>query len=134
VITKSDKVSQLESTSFELMLSDHEIDCHNYPVFKKCQLLKIAAYMKVKVKYPDRFKRVEKNLLVDLSHLRVGYNPNKCIKCGKCVFACRGLLSFVNYGLDTGISTFNHTPLSELGCDACLECSKVCPVGAFFER
>ncbi|MBT9130888.1 MAG: NADPH-Fe(3+) oxidoreductase subunit alpha [candidate division WS2 bacterium] len=134
ITTKSDKLSRLRTTSFELILSNHEIDCPSCPGFKKCQLLKIAAYLKVKVKYPERFKRIEKNLPADLSHPNFGYNPNKCIKCGKCVFACRGLLSFVNYGLDTSISTFNHTPLGELGCDACLECLKVCPVGAFFER
>ncbi len=133
VTTRSDKIDRLRRTALELILSDHQIDCANCPAIKKCVLLKLAAFLKVKVKV-KRFKKIETNFPIDLSHPEVGYNPNKCIRCGKCLTICPGFLTFSYYGLNSRITTFNEMPLMEVGCTACLKCVDICPVGAFFER
>lgn len=133
VITQSETLNRLRKTALELMLSNHQIDCQNCPAVKKCYLLKLAKVLKVKIN-AERFKKMETNYPVDVSHPRVGFNPNKCVRCGKCVTVCPKLLSFSYYGLDSRISTFDNMPLKEVGCSGCLKCVEICPVGAFFEH
>lgn len=135
--TATEEVNRLRKTAFELLMTTHEIDCPNCSKRKTCELLKIASYLKMKIK-PKRLKALERNFSVDFSHPLFGYNPNKCINCEKCIFMCqkygKGILNFVNRSIQTRVSTFWDIPLSLTDCSACLECVKVCPAGALFEK
>lgn len=137
VYTNTKRVNKLRKTAFELIMTDHYIDCPNCGKRKSCELLKIAGYLKVKVE-PKRLRKLERNLPIDSSHPLFIYNPNKCVKCRKCIFVCNKIgepvFNFANKGIDITISTFDNIPLSETKCNSCLECVKVCPTGALQEK
>jgi formate dehydrogenase major subunit/NADH-quinone oxidoreductase subunit G len=137
VFTNTERVNRLRKTAFELLMTDHYIDCRNCGKRKNCQLLKIAGYLKIKIE-PKRFKKLERNLPIDSSHKIFTYNPNKCIRCGKCVFVCQeqkcGVFNFANRGIETIISTFENLPLEKTNCHSCLECVKICPTGALLKK
>ena len=94
---------------------------------------KIASRLGVKLKL-QRLKHIPQELAVDASHPLFIYDPNKCVLCGKCVWVCHqqgtGILDFAFRGIQTRVSTIGGIPLAEAGCNDCLACVAVCPVGA----
>ncbi|MDM7999900.1 MAG: 2Fe-2S iron-sulfur cluster-binding protein [Dehalococcoidia bacterium] len=137
VHTETPRVRRLRQTAFELLLSHHRLDCAHCAKNKKCELQKIAAHEGFKLKL-QRLRRIERDLPIDSSHLLFTYDPNKCVLCGKCVWVCQrhgvGAIDFAYRGLETRISTFDNMPLAHAKCDSCLECVRVCPVGALVEK
>ncbi len=126
------RVQRLRNTAFELLLSNHKIDCRNCARNGSCELQKIAAKTGLKLRL-SRFESILQEMTADYSHELFTYEPDKCILCGKCVWACReycsGILEFTYRGVATAVSTFYNTPLSEAECKSCLACVTVCPVG-----
>lgn len=137
VFTKSEKVMRLRRMAFELIMSDHEIDCKNCAKKASCELIRIAALLKVKLK-PKRLRSIRRALPTDDSHPFFVYDPKKCVKCGKCVITCerqgKSFLTFAHRGFDMLVSTFDGAPLSATGCESHFECVEVCPTGALFRK
>ncbi|MFC1925632.1 2Fe-2S iron-sulfur cluster-binding protein [Chloroflexota bacterium] len=133
VHTKTPEVHRLRRTAFELLLTHHPVDCSNCAKNRQCELQRIASRLKLKLKL-RRFRPVPRSLPVDSSHPLFLYDPSKCVLCGKCVWVCNergsGVFDFTNRGIDTMVSTFGGVPLIDSGCNSCLECVRVCPVGA----
>ncbi len=133
VHTNTPRVNRLRRTAFELLLSHHHIDCRTCARQGDCELQRLAKRLGLKLKL-QRFRAIPKSLPVDSSHPLFVYDPNKCVLCSKCVWVCTekgvGTLDFVRRGIDTVISTFDNVPLADSNCSGCLECVKVCPVGA----
>ena len=133
VKTNTERVDRVRRTAFELLMSNHNIDCKNCVKNGKCALQEIASKMKYKLK-PERLPSIMHPLPIDDSHPLFTYDRNKCVLCGKCVWACEetgsGELQFARRGIDTVISTLGGVPLVQSGCKGCLDCVKICPVGA----
>jgi len=85
---------------------------------------------------PKRLRSLVRDLPIDDSYPWFAYDPKKCVKCGKCVSKChqieKAFLDFAYRGFEMTVSTFDHLPLSSVGCASCLECVKVCPTGALY--
>lgn len=133
VHTDTPMVRQLRRTAFELLLTHHHLDCARCPKNRSCELQRIAARQKFKLK-PQRLRPIPRDLPVDASHPLFTYDPNKCVLCGKCIWVCQrrgvGAIDFAFRGLEMAISTFDGIPMAEAKCDSCLECVRVCPVGS----
>ncbi len=137
VHTNTPRVNRLRRTAFELLLSHHSIDCRNCAKNRNCELQRIASHLKLKLK-SQRFKPIPRSMPIDSSHPLFNYDPNKCVLCGKCVWVCNergtGAIDFTFRGIDTRVSTFDNVPLIDSNCNSCLECVKVCPVGALVPK
>jgi bidirectional [NiFe] hydrogenase diaphorase subunit len=134
VNTKGEKALRLARTGFELLMSTHPVDCAHCPKNRSCDLQRIAAHLKVKLK-TDRLRKLERKLPVDSSSQLFTYDPNKCVLCGRCVWVCRehlgiGALGFARRGFERMVTTFADEPIAESGCDGCGDCVLVCPSGA----
>ena len=84
-----------------------------------------------------RLAKIEPDLPEDVSRPDLGFNPNHCILCGKCVYVCnhevdKGILDFSRRGMATRVSTFDGEPLASQDCGDCVRCAEVCPVGALY--
>lgn len=133
VKTRSERVDGLVAAGFELLMSNHRLDCKNCPANGSCELQRIAKARKLRLK-PKNLPVLDKNLPVDDSVPGIIYDPNKCVLCGRCVRACRrsgsGVLGFARRGYQRVVTTFGDSSLAESNCTGCKECARACPVGA----
>lgn len=131
--TRSERVDQLVRSGFELIMSDHRLDCKNCSANGSCELQRIAKERKIPLK-PKNLPLINKGLPVDNSKAGIIYDPGKCVLCGRCVLACReegrGVLGFAGRGFDRILTTFCGQPLAKTSCNLCGACIKACPVGA----
>ncbi|WP_027365987.1 2Fe-2S iron-sulfur cluster-binding protein [Desulfotruncus alcoholivorax] len=137
VSTRSERVDALVAAGFELIMSNHRLDCKNCAANGSCELQRIAKERKLRLK-PKNLPALERDLPVDSSAAGILYDPGKCVLCGHCVLACRssgrGILGFTRRGYERIVTTFGDAPLGESGCDSCGACAGACPVGAFSTR
>ena len=131
----SPKVTKLRQVAFDLLLSNHKLDCAHCVKNRNCELQRIARAEHFKLR-GRRFNKIDLNLPPDDSHPLINFDRNKCVLCGKCVWVCQNqgssVLDFAYRGIKTIISTFADKPLSETECNSCLACTSVCPVGALY--
>ncbi|MEA1959205.1 MAG: 2Fe-2S iron-sulfur cluster-binding protein [Chloroflexota bacterium] len=138
VRTDTERVRRLQRTAFELLMASHHVDCKNCAKHGKCELHRIAAVLKTSLK-PKRLRKKLRDLPVDDSHPEIVLDRNRCVLCGKCVWACTerrgiGILNYAYRGDRTIIDTFCGDPLIDAGCDGCGLCVDICPVGAIYKK
>jgi len=134
VKTDTPVVRQLQRSALRLLLSVHHVDCKHCPANKKCELQRIAKFLKVALK-PKGLERYLKETEVDRHHPFLNHYPNRCVLCGKCVRICRrengqSVWTFAERGFDTVISAYGEHEASWQTCEKCDVCVKICPVGA----
>ncbi|KJS15631.1 MAG: ferredoxin [Peptococcaceae bacterium BRH_c4b] len=133
VTTRSPRVDRLVRTGFEMLMTNHRLECNICPANHSCALQRIARERGLSLK-PKELPLLERNLPVDDSAPGIIYDPNKCVLCGRCVWVCKtrgaGILGFARRGFDRMVTTFRDAPLAESNCNYCDVCAGVCPVGA----
>ncbi len=129
------RIERLRHTAFDLLLSNHRLDCAHCVKNHNCELQRIARLEHLKLR-GRRFNKIALNLPVDSSHPLITFDRNKCVLCGKCVWVCQkegtAVLDFAYRGIKTTVSTFAEMPLTETACNSCMACVEVCPVGAIY--
>lgn len=140
VHTDTPQVQRLRRAAFEFILSDHPILCRSCGKNWRCELQRIAAFLKVPLRKPTRLRELpEKSLPIDESNPFFIRDMNKCILCGKCVWVCNewcvvGAIDFAFHGYGAMVSTFDNVSILESRCESCGECVAVCPVGALLPK
>jgi len=76
---------------------------------------------------------------IDETHPFIIRDPNKCIKCGRCVRTCLeiqgvGALGYIYRGFGTLVAPEFGESLLNTSCETCGKCIDVCPVGALSPR
>ncbi len=138
VKTDTTVVRRLQRTAFELLLSVHHVDCRPCPANKKCDLQRIAKFIKIGLK-PKRLDHYLKDTEIEQVHPFLDYYPNRCILCGKCIHVCqirydKALIAFAKRGFNTKITFNGEDDKSLLYCKSCIACVEICPVGALIMR
>ena len=134
VQTDTPAVRRLQRSALQLLLSAHQVDCGPCPANKKCELQRMARFLKVGLK-PKALESLTKNSGPDEDHPCLLLYPDRCVRCGKCVYVCRTRhgrphLTFAKRGLETIISFYGETDVTQNPCETCLSCVEVCPVAA----
>jgi len=137
VSTRSEAALRLARRAFELLMASHAVDCAHCARNGSCELQKIARHLKTTLR-PRGLRRLLKDLPVDNSHPDLVYDPNKCVLCERCVWACRQqgntVLGMAHRGFGRRLTTFRDLPLGESDCRRCTACAEVCPTGALVPR
>jgi formate dehydrogenase major subunit/NADH-quinone oxidoreductase subunit G len=133
VATRTPAVDRLVAAGFELLMSDHRLECRRCAANHGCGLQRIALARRLKLR-PRRLPRLAREARVDDSHPAIRLDRSKCVLCGQCVWVCdragAGVLEIVRRGLAAEVSTFGDAPLAETDCDGCGACAEACPTGA----
>jgi bidirectional [NiFe] hydrogenase diaphorase subunit len=132
--TETAPVRRLQRAALRLLLSVHEVDCAACPANKKCELQRLAKFLKVGLK-PKHLESLLKEGKGADDHPFLEYHPNRCIVCGRCVHVCqtmheRPFLTFARRGFDTTISFFGEKDATKIPCPECMACVEICPVAA----
>ena len=66
-------------------------------------------------------------------------DPSKCIRCGRCIRACKDVqgiaaLTYAGRSSDIIVTTAYNKPMETTDCILCGQCSLVCPTGALVEK
>ena len=120
----------------ELVLSNHPNDCLQCPRNGNCELQTLAAEFGIR---EAPYKKVMNGIPIDDSNPAIVLNPEKCIRCGRCVKVCQEVqnvwaLEFLGRGIKGRIASAADAPLGESPCIKCGQCAAHCPVGAIYER
>ncbi len=134
VNTRGEKSLALARAGFELIMASHALDCAHCAANGVCELQKIARHLKVSLK-TKRLRLLTRELPLDDSNPLFTYDPNKCVLCGRCIWACRhdvqsGVFGFAHRGFDRVMTTFADEPIGKDQCLDCHRCIEVCPTGA----
>ena len=157
VHTDTEAVRASRKLTLQLLLSNHAVDCHHClrigsskcddldPKFCEwcffcdcvkdgfCELQALAREYKVD-KLP--FEQKHNTLPEDKSSVIVR-NPNKCIKCKRCVDVCGKVQTVHNLaasgrGCEVTIGPAFGKPMAQSACIGCGRCVQVCPTGAIY--
>lgn len=136
VITSDPEIVQVRKSVIELILSTHPDDCLQCPRNGQCELQTLAADFGIREQpLPKRLK----DLKTDESTGTIILNPEKCVRCGRCVKVCQDMqnvwaIEFLGRGENTRIAPAADVALAEGPCIRCGQCSAHCPVGAIYEN
>jgi predicted molibdopterin-dependent oxidoreductase YjgC len=138
VKTDTPAVRRLQKAGLQLLLSVHRIDCKVCPANRRCELQRIARFLKVGLK-PGKLAQHFKEPEIDSSHPCLDYYPNRCVLCGKCVHVCRlqhrdVVLTFAKRGFDTVVGFFGLSADAAASCRDCRACAEACPVAALLPK
>ncbi|MEI0525869.1 NADH-dependent [FeFe] hydrogenase, group A6 [Brachyspira murdochii] len=135
IITHDAEINTVRKGVLELVLSAHPNDCLNCIRNGECELQTAAADFGVR---NSKYDNIKQNHPRDESAGSIVLNPEKCIKCGRCVVVCQEMqrvhaLGFVNRGFDTYFAP-SAVSLKDSPCVDCGQCAAHCPVAAIYEK
>ena len=136
VKTKTPKVDQIRRLAMELMMASHPSECTGCPKYMKCELQSLVQYLGISA---GRLRNRLREVPVNTSNPLILHDFTRCIRCGRCVRACREMrgAEVLNYQKRKGelyIGTDGDHSLADAGCRFCGACIEVCPTGALRDQ
>ena len=135
VHTNSKKVRDTRRATLEMILSDHNRDCLSCIRNQNCELQTLAEEYGIR---KVTFEGEKSPSVYDDKSFSIVRDGSKCVKCGRCVSACKkqgiGVLSFLNRGFSTSVGPAYDISMADAPCIYCGQCIVACPVGALHEK
>ncbi len=134
--TNTPKVREARKVVIELLMANHDVNCTSCPSNHNCGLQQIAADLGIR---ESRFEDVLEVKPIDTSSPSLVRNPNKCIKCGRCIQMCAqvqglGIIEYMGRSFEADVQPAYGRFLSDVACVSCGQCSAICPVAAITEK
>ena len=135
VNTTGESAERVRKMAMELILATHPTDCTGCPKYGKCELQSMYQYMGVS---PTRWRVKSRPVATDDKNPLITHMFTRCIRCGRCVRACRelrgvGVLDYQHTEQGIRIGTDGSVSLQQAGCRFCGACIEVCPTGSIVD-
>ena len=136
LITHDPELHQVRRTTLEMILSTHPNSCLTCARNGTCELQNLAADFGIR---EQPYEMNVQEIPQDKSTPSIVLNPEKCVKCGRCVNVCQEMqgvyaLEFLDRGDGVRMAPAADVALNDSPCIKCGQCSAHCPVGAIFEK
>ena len=99
VNVNGERADRVRRMAMELILATHPTDCTGCPKYGTCELQSMYQYMGVS---PTRWRVKSRPVATDESNPLITHMFTRCIRCGRCVRACRELRG-------VGVLDYQHT-------------------------
>lgn len=150
VRTDTERVRDARASALRLILSQHDLNCAYCTRDGTCRLQKLLVAHDL-IERDELFDMVTEAPSPYVKQLVRGRRAewkaaspiqrraNLCVKCGRCVAACKrlegiGVWDFVGSGAASNVGVRNGSHMKAAGCVACGQCITHCPTGALAER
>lgn len=135
--TTSKKVQIAVRERISEILNDHNLECGKCSRLHSCELLKLVKKTNAKVTNP--FKTYNSSDLIDSRSKSIVLDKSKCVKCGRCVAACKGksgtkVMHFLKENNRKIVGPDDLKCFDSTNCLLCGQCVAACPVGALYEK
>ena len=136
VHTDTQIVRDTQIAILQLILANHNQDCLNCPRNHRCDLQELCSRFNIG---HTGLPIVVENREDAANNPSIARDPTKCIKCGRCIRACKDVqgleaLNFAGRSEKINVTTAYDSPLEATDCILCGQCSLVCPTGAITEK
>ena len=136
VQTHSPRAVDARRMIVELLLADHPEDCFYCERNGNCQLQALSEELGIRRRRFNGHKAVHP---LDMSGDSIVRDPDKCVKCGKCVRICEEVqgvacIDFIGRGSQTTVGTAFDEGLNVSSCVNCGQCVAICPTGALIGK
>ena len=120
----------------QLMLANHNKDCLRCPRNQNCDLQRLCSRFNILESHLPSVVKQTPRLATNPAIVR---DPSKCIRCGRCIRACKDVqgiaaLTYAHRSSDITVTTAFDKPMEATDCVLCGQCSLVCPTGAIVEK
>lgn len=136
VHTSTETLNAIRKTSMELMLTEHPEDCSTCPRYGACPMQSVIQYLGIT---GGTMRAAGHRIDEDTGNPLFVRDMVRCIKCGRCVRACKELrqANAIDYTVnDRGNVEIKNvlalTPTDQ--CRFCTACVEVCPTGALRDK
>ncbi len=136
VHTDTQIVRDTQVSILQLMLANHNKDCLSCPRNQNCDLQRLCSRFNILESPLPSIVKKTKRIQTNPSIVR---DPSKCIRCGRCIRACKDVqgiaaLTYAHRSSDIVVTTAYNKPMEDTDCVLCGQCSLVCPTGAIVEK
>lgn len=135
--TDSEKVLDARKERVAELLDEHEFKCGPCKRRENCEFLKLVIKTKARAHKP--FVVADKSEYVDDRSKSIVLDRTKCVKCGRCVSACRTrtATNSIKFHRIDGVRLVGPEDLKcfdDTNCLLCGQCVAACPVDALSEK
>ena len=136
VHTDTQIVRDTQVSILQLMLANHHKDCLSCPRNQNCDLQRLCSRFNIQESNLPSVVKEEPRIETNPAIVR---DPSKCIRCGRCIRACKDVqgiaaLTYAGRSSDIVVTTAFNKPMEATDCILCGQCSLVCPTGAIVEK
>lgn len=136
VHTDTQIVRDTQVAILQLMLANHHKDCLSCPRNQNCDLQRLCSRFNIQHSSLPSVCKEEPRIVTNPAIVR---DPSKCIRCGRCIRACKDVqgiaaLTYAARSSDIVVTTAYNKPMETTDCILCGQCSLVCPTGALVEK
>jgi formate dehydrogenase alpha subunit len=139
VRTQTPDIRELRKTILELLFYEHRGACTTCNENGNCSLQKYAYEYQLDESIFTAPAKTEPADNYTTGNEAIEYDPDKCIRCGRCIRICEEVqmdsaLTFKERASAVEVTTAFDMPLNESTCELCGQCISTCPTGALYER